>query len=272
MRILLPLLLSALLAPFLHAQAGAGDLLVSPARVILDNKTRSMELILSNRGGAADTYRITLVHMAMDPDGGIKEVPAPAEGLDPATLVRFAPHQVTLEPGQTQVLRLMVRKPADLPDGEYRVHLLFQAIPPDLAGTRETSKEKGKGLSIHLIPIIGLGIPVIVRQGELTAKAGLADLHTLRQQDQDVLAFRLTRAGNASTYGNLKATFRPKDGKEATISEMVGVAVYPPLDARNVKMVLHLPAGVSLKNGTLRLSFQTADQMVPEAEALLEIP
>lgn len=272
MRNLPVLLLSALAAPCLCAQAGAGDLLVSPARVILDNKTRSVELILSNRGGAASTYRIRLVHMAMTVDGGIEAATAPASGLDPAELVRYAPHQVTLEPGQTQVLRVMVRKPADLPDGEYRVHMLFQAVPPDLAGTAEPSKEKAKGVSIRLIAIMNLGIPIIIRQGELVAKTGLADLHLQHEQDQDVLAFRLTRTGNASTYGNLKATFQPRMGKSVTVGEMVGVAVYPPLEARNVKMVLYLPQGVALKTGTLHLSFQTEDKGIPEAEVQLEIP
>lgn len=272
MRTLPVFLLPALMAPCLYAQAGAGDLLVSPARVILDNKTRSIELILSNRGGAASTYRVRLTHMAMTVDGGIEPAPAPAGGVDPADLVRYAPHQVTLEPGQTQVLRVMVRKPADLPDGEYRVHMVFQAVPPDLAGTKDTQKEKNKGVSIRLVAIMNLAIPIIVRQGGPTAKAGLADLHLQHTQNDDVLAFHLTRTGNASTYGNLKATFQPKAGKSITVGEMVGVAVYPPLEARNVKMSLRLPQGMALKSGTLHVSFQTEDKAVPEAEAQLEIP
>ncbi len=262
-----------MLAPCLNAQAGAGDLLVSPARVILDAKTRSMELILSNRGGASGTYRIRLAQMVMTADGGIENAPAaPAGSTDPTELVRFAPHQVTLEPGQTQVLRVMARKPADLADGEYRVHMIFQAVPPDLAGTTEPPKEKAKGVSIRLVAIMNLGIPIIIRQGELVVKTGLADLQLRHEQTQDVLSFRLTRTGNASTYGNLKATFHPKDGKSITLGEMVGVAVYPPLEARNVKMPLRLPQGMVLKSGILRLSFQTEDKVAPEAEAQLEIP
>lgn len=238
----------------------------------MDNKTRSIELILSNRGGAAGTYRIKLARMEMNADGGIETATAPAVGIDPTELVRFAPHQVTLEPGQTQVLRVMVRKPEDLPDGEYRVHMIFQAVPPDLAGTSAPAKEKAKGLSIRLVAIMNLGIPIIVRQGELTVKTGLADLRLAHEGDQDFLAFHLTREGNASTYGTLKATFEPKSGKAITLSEMVGVAVYPPLPARHVKMALQVPQGVALKGGILRLSFQTEGKMLPDAEAHLEIP
>lgn len=271
MRIPFALLLPALMASPLLAQAGAGDLLVSPARVTLDNRNRTTELILSNRGDATDTYRIRLIHMAMDAEGGLKETPPPSSGVDPAILVRYAPHQITLEPGQTQVLRVMLRKPADLPDGEYRIHMLFQAIPPELAGTA-TAKGSGKGVSIKLVPIMGLAIPVIVRQGVITVKAGLSGLGMQVEKEHAFATFHLTRAGNASVYGNLEATFQPKGGKPVTVGAMNGVAVYPPLDARAVKLALAPPPGIPLKGGTLTLTFRTADEVVPEAEARLEIP
>ncbi len=271
MRLPFALLLPALMALPLRAQAGAGDLLVSPARVTLDDRNRTTELILSNRGDATDTYRIRLVHMTMTPEGGINEAPAPTTGQDPAELVRYAPHQITLEPGQTQVLRVMLRKPAGLADGEYRIHMLFQAIPPELAGT-EPTKDKPKGVSIKLVPIMGLAIPVIVRQGEITAKAGLTDLHLSAEKDRSYATFNLTRAGNASVYGNLQATFQPKGGKVIPVGEMNGVAVYPPLDARRVRMALAPPQGLALKGGTLTLSFRTADEALPEAETHLDLP
>ena len=259
----------------LFAQAGAGDLLVSPARVTLDNRNRTTELILSNRGDATDTYRIRLIHMTMSPDGGLTETPAPASpasgAIDPADLVRYAPHQITLEPGQTQVLRVMLRKPADLPVGEYRIHMLFQAIPPELAGA-PPSKDKGKGVSIRLIPIMGLAIPVIVREGDPTAKAGLADLKWDVEKDQTFAVFKLTRSGLASVYGNLEASFQPKGGKGVVVAQMNGVAVYPPLDARNVRLGLTLPKGMALKGGIFTIAFRTADDVVPEAEARVEIP
>ena len=269
-------LLTALMALPLLAQAGAGDLLVSPARLTLDNRERTAELILSNRGDATDTFRIRLIHMAMTADGGLTEAPPPASGVDPAQLVRYAPHQITLEPGQTQVLRVMLRKPADLADGEYRIHMLFQAIPPELAGTAAApdgkAPDKGKGVSIKLTPIMGLAIPVIVRQGSVTAKAGLADLRLSTEKGRPFATFHLTRSGNASIYGNLEAAFQPKGGKAVRVGAVNGVAVYPPLDARNVTLPLVPPPGVALKGGTLRLTFRTADDAVPEAETRLELP
>ena len=272
MRLPLAFLVPALLALPLRAQAGAGDLLVSPARVTMDDKTRTAELILSNRGEATDTYRIRLIRMEMTAEGGLQEAKSPAAGIDPTTLIRYAPHQITLEPGQTQVLRVMLRKPADLPDGEYRIHMLFQAIPPELAGTTPPSKDKGKGVSIKLVPVIGLAVPVVVRQGTVSAKAGLENLRLEQAQGKALATFRLTRSGNASVYGNLEATFQPKGAKAVSVGQMNGIAVYPPLDARNVKLPLELPAGLQLQHGTLSLTFRTADDLAPEAEARIELP
>lgn len=265
------LLLAALMAPTLRAQAAAGDLLVSPARVTLDDRERTAELILSNRGTATDTYRIRLIRMVMDAEGGLKadEAPMPSGAVDPAQLVRFAPHQITLEPGQTQVLRVMLRKPADLPDGEYRVHMLFQALPQELAGA-PPAREKGKGVSIRLIPIMGLAIPVVVRQGEIRAQAGFEDLKLA--QGRPALDFQLTRAGNASVYGDLEAVFQPKAGKPVTVGALNGIAVYPPLARRHVVLPLEAPKGLALKDGVLLLTFRVPGDPVPAAEARLELP
>lgn len=277
MKSLALLLLAALMAPSLRAQAAAGDLLVSPARVTLDDRERTAELILSNRGTATDTYRIRLVRMVMDAEGGLKadDAPVPAGAVDPAQLIRFAPHQITLEPGQTQVLRVMLRKPAALPDGEYRVHMLFQALPPELSGTAP-AREKGKGVSIRLIPIMGLAIPVVVRQGEIQAQAGISELKLVQTPGQipgrPALEFQLTRAGNASVYGDLEAVFQPRTGKPVTVGALNGIAVYPPLPRRHVRLPLEAPKGLALKGGTLLLTFRVPGDPIPAAEARLELP
>ncbi|HEU4951195.1 MAG TPA: hypothetical protein VFT46_04545 [Holophagaceae bacterium] len=267
------LLLAALVAPSLRAQAAAGDLLVSPARVTLDDRERTAELILSNRGTAADTYRIRLIRMVMDAEGGLKadEAPLPPGAVDPAQLVRFAPHQITLEPGQTQVLRVMLRKPAALPDGEYRVHMLFQALPQELSGA-PPAREKAKGVSIRLIPIMGLAIPVVVRQGEIQAQPGIGALKLAQAQGHPALDFQLTRAGNASVYGDLEVVFQPKTGKPVTVGALNGIAVYPPLPSRHVLLPLEAPKGLPLKDGALLLTFRVPGDPVPAAEARLELP
>jgi len=131
-------LLSALLvagSAVLHAQApppvagGIGDLLVAPTRLVFEGRKRSAELNLSNIGRARATYRITLVRMDMDEGGAFQEkaLDPGAEGMQ--ALFRFSPREVTLDPQESQTVRIQVRKPAELEAGEYRLHMVFRAVP-----------------------------------------------------------------------------------------------------------------------------------------------
>ena len=40
-------------------------------------------------------------------------------------LFRFSPRRVLLEPGKEQIIRLIVKRKKNLPDGEYQAHLYF---------------------------------------------------------------------------------------------------------------------------------------------------
>jgi P pilus assembly chaperone PapD len=85
------------------------------------------------------------------------------------SLVRYAPRRVTLPPNQPQSIRVGLNPADTLPDGEYRVHMLFRAIPKTQAVTDEANASE---LKIQLIPLYGITIPIIVRKGDLTAYGG----------------------------------------------------------------------------------------------------
>ncbi len=117
-----------LTAPAAHA--GVGDLLVAPTRVVL-NGSRGTEVILNNIGDDVATYRVSAELRRMTPEGKLVEVELPNDKEKAAQeMVLYAPRKVTLPPNQPQAIRLSARAPAGLPDGEYRVHMLFRAIPP----------------------------------------------------------------------------------------------------------------------------------------------
>src|SRR5690242_4676773 len=112
------------------ASAGVGDLLVAPTRVVLDGR-RGTEIILNNIGDEPATYRISVEFRRMTPEGQLVDVAQPnAEEKAAADMIVYAPRRVTLAPHEPQSIRIAARPPQGLPDGEYRVHLLFRAIPP----------------------------------------------------------------------------------------------------------------------------------------------
>ncbi|MEM1133477.1 MAG: molecular chaperone [Pseudomonadota bacterium] len=215
------------------AQAAGGDLLVAPTRVVLDGQ-RGTEVILNNVGDETATYRISLELRRMTADGRLDEVSQEeANALEQAALkmIRYAPRRVTLPPNQPQAIRIGIRPPADLPDGEYRAHMLFRAIP-DARSVTEQSEAPTEGLAIALTPIYGVTIPIIVRRGRLEATASIANGRIERDSEGAALAFDLARLGEGSTFGEIRVT---KPGADEPLLVARGIAVYPELDGRTVR-------------------------------------
>src|SRR5215210_1627591 len=155
------------------ASAGVGDLLVAPTRIILDGR-RGTEIILNNIGDDIATYRVTVELRRMKPDGTLETVTVPnARESAAEAMILYAPRKVTLPPNQPQSIRINARAPQGLADGEYRAHLLFRAIPEARPATAPVPV---KGVSFRLTPVYGVTIPVIVRLGNLSATAGIANV------------------------------------------------------------------------------------------------
>lgn len=224
--------LSAVAAPA-HA---AGDLLVAPTRIILDG-SRGAEVVLNNIGSEPATYRISLEIKRMTAEGGLDEIdeanvtPAERAALD---MIAFSPRRVRLLPNQPQVIRVGARLPEGLPTGEYRVHMLFRAVPDaEPAAAPDAAKPASAGVSISLTPIYGITIPVIVRVGDLAAGAKIGAAWVGATKDGPAFEFDLTRTGNRSVYGDVEVT-RPGLAKPLLIAR--GIAVYPEIGARRVSL------------------------------------
>lgn len=237
----LGLIASALGLSTMPAQA-AGDLLVAPTRIILDGQ-RGTEVILNNIGSETATYRISLELRRMTAEGRLQDVsPEEVNEMEQAAkdMVRYAPRRVTLPPNQPQAIRLGVRAPKDLPDGEYRVHLLFRAVPKATSVTDKT--QQTEGFSIALTPIYGVTIPVIIRQGKLNATAAIANARLEQGDEGQAFAFDLSRTGERSTYGEIRVS---KQGQDEPLLMVRGIAVYPEVASR--KVTLPVPPEVAAK-------------------------
>jgi len=167
----------------------------------------------------------------MTAEGNLKEVAQPtAEEKAAADMIVYAPRRVTLAPHEPQSIRIAARPPQGLPDGEYRVHLLFRAIPPTTPVTA-SSDDAGKGLRLQLIPVYGVTIPVIVRLGNLQATAGISHVELEKKDGKPAIALDLSRSGPRSTFGEV-AVFKP--GVKDPIAIQKAVAVYTELGSRHV--------------------------------------
>jgi P pilus assembly chaperone PapD len=148
------------------------------------------------------------------------------------SMIVYAPRRVTLAPREPQTIRIAARAPKDLPDGEYRVHLLFRAVPPPrpLQAPRRT-----KGIGFSLTPVYGVTIPVIARFGNLQAKAGIAGVRLTQLEGKPAISVELTRSGDRSTFGEVRVL---KAGIKDPIASVRGVAIYTEVADRSITIPL----------------------------------
>lgn len=246
----------ALLAP----SAAYADLMLYPTRIVMTGNQRSAQVEIINRGDKPETYRINIVNNRMSDTGEIVQAKTAEPGEQFAdTMLVHTPRQMTLQPGQSQTVRVSVRRPAGLADGEYRSHLQFDRVADATAASdleSVTQPEAGR-VTISLQALVGVSIPVIVRQGQTSATVTLGELAVVPATGEapPALGFVFYRQGNQSAYGDVTVTYSPAGGQGVKVGEVSGIAVYVPNAMRKAQIPLTLPQGMALHGGTLTLRY-----------------
>lgn len=214
------------------AEAGVGDLLVAPTRLVLDGR-KGAEVILNNIGSEPATYRVSIEFRRMTEAGDLVDVTTPSDADQKAEeMIVYAPRKVTLAPNEPQAIRIAARPGQSIADGEYRVHMLFRAIPP-ATPVVQTPEEEAKGVQFKLTPVYGVTIPVIVRLGNLQVTAGITDVSLEKKPSGPAVGLDLMRTGSRSTYGEVRVL---KAGIKDPIAILRGVAVYTEIGKRHVSV------------------------------------
>lgn len=251
------------------ASAGIGDLLVAPTRVVLDGR-KGTEIILNNIGEEPATYRVSVEFRRMTAEGGLEDVKEPnaAEKLAEEMVV-YAPRRVTLAPHEPQAIRLRARVPEGVADGEYRVHLLFRAIPPATPVVQASADTAPKGVSFQITPVYGVTIPVIVRLGNLSATAAISDVRLHSKDGKKAVSLELSRKGNRSTFGEVRVL---KAGMKTPIALQRTVAVYTEIDKRRVTIPIDDAVAGSIAGPVTVQYAETFDdgsKVIAETQAVL---
>jgi hypothetical protein len=109
--------------------------------------------------------------------------------------------------------------------------MLFRAIPEAVPPT--SAEPPARGVSVQITPIYGVTIPVIVRNGRLSAVAGIANARIVEEEGRPAVSFDLTRTGNRSLYGEVRV-LKPGRGDPVIVAR--GIAIYHELDRRSVTL------------------------------------
>jgi len=217
----------------LWSPATAQQVMVSPGSVIFEGRDRGGEVFVANTGDTTATYRIEPAHFVMNEDGALTEVQGEQPPDSAVGMLRYSPRQFQLRPGESQTIRLAVRKPASLAPGEYRAHLKVTNLG-EVSDRPTVAEPDGTFARIKLR--VTRAIRVVVRHGVSAADASLAGLSAKKAgADQIELSFQLQKASKSSSRGEYVLFAR--DRGSGTTTETFfhrGVIVYPEVATRNV--------------------------------------
>lgn len=251
--------------------AAQGDLLIAPTRLVLDGR-RGGEVTLSNIGDEEATYRITLELRRMTSEGELEPVEeAEANLTEQAALqmIRYAPRRVILPPGEPQAIRITARPGAELPDGEYRVHMYFSAVPKVRPIVAEEEGAPEEGIAIRLRPIYGITMPIIIRKGEVEVTAALANPRLEQTAEGAAFAIDIARSGTASVYGDLLVY---RQGSNEPSFAVRGIGVYPEIEARHARFGIPPEQAAAMRGPVrieLRQALETGGALIAAMDAVL---
>jgi hypothetical protein len=268
------LLLCALLAPQ-AAFAKNAEVMVLPTRVVMESSDRFTTVILKNTGQATGNFTMDLIDMEMKEDGNVTPIEEgqPAE-FSAKPYIHVAPKSVTLKPGETQNVRLMLRKPENLEPGEYRAHLKVRVVNDNVNPDGTPVKENEAKIAV--VTNLVLIVPVIVRQGDTKVSMTMETPKIVYGEKGDPsLEVYLAREGNRSSMGDMSILWTPPGSTEAKlVKEFPGISVYRPTKRRLVTIPLNdIPKDVNLKAGKLAVvySAQKPDGGAKLAESTVEL-
>jgi len=152
-----------------------------------------------------------------------------------SSIIKFSPRQVRLKPGESQVIRVLIKRPSGIPDGEYRSHLEIRVLP-DVTGIGVLKKIDPTIMQGGVVTRIGVTLPVIWRSAQLKGDASVANASFTRKMNGELnkLKLKVTREGLRSVFGDIVASAEFSDGEQRVIAKLNDYGIYHPYDSEDV--------------------------------------
>jgi fimbrial chaperone protein len=219
---------------FLSAEPvrAAASLFIYPTLVLLEVNDRSAEVTIANRGDEIGTFEIGWVDMVMTPDGGLlKQDEKTPWSVEP--WVRYSPRRATLPPGESQVIKIAVRRDDTIAEGEYFSHLRVVTINSE-DPEAESSPEPAPGVSISARSAIA--IPVIWRNSRAASQASIEAVSV--DAENAAVQVDVRRKGLLSVRGFLHLLDRADTVTGKALTQPVPLVIYPNIGLRSVAIPL----------------------------------
>jgi fimbrial chaperone protein len=238
-------LASALLFCTFGAHAANASLTITPQKVILYDDSRSHDLHVVNRGQRTGVFEISWLDYVMDEAGGVQPWQAsPRSPWSVQPYIRYSPRRITLKPGESQVLRVSLRRSTEqVANGEYFSHLRVITINDNLEETlrlqkmvQTRSSESSAGVAVSTK--LAIGIPVLWRHSENPSSANIVVKQVDRLNNQ--LRLQIRRNGALSTRGYLHV-FGEKNNQRYPLIKPAHFVIYANIEQRETVLLLKEP-------------------------------
>jgi len=254
------------------AQTEGSILFVSPHRVDIPPDGRIEELNVANKSDVKRRYDLQVINQVMTENGTterLDDFPYSAEKM-----LVFRPKRFTLEPGERQVVRVMVKRPKGLADGDYHSHLLFREVPLRNQ-ERDGFKEEGASkASFEIQALYGVAVPMVVQHGTVNSVMDFISAALTKDENgRSGLAIEFSRSGNAEAAALLSVVHRLPGKEDTAVVTEQWVRIYREVDKIRRVVGFTLTEGYNLSGGTLVLTL-TKDPRTSEAQviATTEVP
>ncbi len=240
------------------------DILITPSQVVFQDRDRFGSVMLVNTGNESRTYDMEWMFFKMiDGEGSYDVVDKPPTDFDLSKYVIFSPRRVTLAPGASQKIKLALRRPSEIPEGDYHVHLKFALdakAPEDIVERQKKDIETVEGSSGAAVGInVSYSIPVILVSGKSEVDVNISGLKLGRNQKSGSLeaSFLLERSGKPySILGHIYVFHIDEKGREEKIGEVGNAFVFSEVNSRSFKV----PLTKDITGGSLRIVVKSYDK------------
>ncbi|MGH1456976.1 MAG: hypothetical protein ACRBDI_09365 [Alphaproteobacteria bacterium] len=225
--------LAVLFSPFIAVHNSSASILITPTQVVLEDRDRFAVVTLVNNGREVKSYEIGWKAMEMiGGNGGYKDAEYGEGDFDLSQYIVFSPRRVTLVPGAKQKIRLALRRPESIPDGDYHTHLMFKSLPNVVDDTLVALEKDHAEASVRIN--VNYTIPVVLRVGQADYSASIGQMEMVRNTQSGALEAKIpvVRDGKYSVLGWLKLYHISADGVEELVGEVSNANLFSEIQNR----------------------------------------
>lgn len=258
--------LSALLI-LLFVSIARAQVIVAPTILFMSDQSRYGTFIVMNRSNTPQEISVSFKFgfPESDQQGNIRmqyddSLMASKHSCEP--WLRGFPQKFIINPGQQQVVRLLVSAPSDIPDGEYWTRLITSSTPQ--AKAIDTVRT---GITANITFVLQQVTTVIYKKGYVNTTVDIPEIRTLPDSSSMNLLVQVSRGGNSPFFGKMSAVVKDRAGNTVFSGQEV-LAVYPTSMVIKFAMPLSkLPSG----RYTAFLTLDSERNDIP-GEDLLRVP